>query len=183
MPVVNLADSSVPLPDYLVVDASLLLVLRSGSRHQHQVDAMTFLRRVGQECMDGSMVCLAPTLVVEEYYFKIIQAYIEGITRGRRGWHRYYKLNPQVIQQCLAAIATFRKTVEALPITIVTPEDLALTQPSSTLEERMRHFISTCNLLPKDAYILAVAERLGVNDVATLDGDWQRATQFTVYTY
>jgi len=72
--------------------------------------------------------------------------------------------------------------VQALPVTIVTSEDLALTQPGDTLEERMRHFISAYNLLPKDAYILAVAERLGVNDVATLDSDWQRATQFTVHT-
>jgi len=180
MPVVNLADSSAPLPDYLIIDTSLLLVLRPGSRHPHQADAIAFLQRVARECLAGNMVCLAPTLVLEECYFKIIQAYIEGLTRTI--WHQYYKLNPQVIQQCLPAITAFHQTVEALPVTIVTPEDLALTQPTDTLEERMRHFISACNLLPKDAYLLAVAERLGVSDVATLDSDWQRATQFTVYT-
>jgi predicted nucleic acid-binding protein len=126
------------------------------------------------------MVCLAPTLVLEECYFKIIQAYIMGLTHMT--WHRYYKLNPQVIQQCLPAITAFYQTVGALPVTVITSEDLALAQPTNTLEDRMRHFISACNLLPKDAYLLAVAERLGVSDVATLDSDWQRATQFTVYT-
>ena len=175
----NLADPQVPLPDILVVDTSLLLVLRSGSRQRHQAAVQTFLRRVGNECLDGNMLCLAPTLVLEECYFKIIQGHIERITRA---WHQHYKNNPQVIQQSVAAITRFHQRVLAIPITIVTPEDLALTQPSNTLEERMRHFVSTCNLLPKDAYILAVAERLGVDNVATLDSDWQRATQFTVYT-
>ncbi len=180
MPVVNLADSSTPLPDYFVVDASLLLVLRSGSRHRRQASATSFLQRVARECLAGNMVCIAPTLVLEECYFKIIQASIAGLTTTH--WHRHYKSNPQVIQQCLPAITVFHQTVQALPITVVTSEDLALTQPTNTLEERMRRFISEYNLLPKDAYILAVAERLGVDDIATLDGDWRRATQFTVYT-
>jgi predicted nucleic acid-binding protein len=127
------------------------------------------------------MVCLAPTLVLEECYFKIIQAYITRLS-GRTVWHQHYKFNPQVIQQCLPAITAFHQTVGALPVTVITSEDLALAQPTNTLEDRMRHFISACNLLPKDAYLLAVAERLGVSDVATLDSDWQRATQFTVYT-
>jgi predicted nucleic acid-binding protein len=135
---------------------------------------------VSQECLAGNTICLAPTLVLEECYFKIIQGYIERLASA--SWHQYYKHNPQVIQQCLPAITAFHQAVQALPVTVVTPEDLALGQPGHTLEERMRHFISACNLLPKDAYILAVAERLGVNNVATLDSDWQRAVQFTVYT-
>jgi predicted nucleic acid-binding protein len=182
-PVVNLADTRAALPEILIVDASLLLVLRSGSRHTHQVVARAFLHRVGNECLNGSMFCLAPTLVLEECYFKIIQAHLERNRPAGQTWHQYYKNNPQVIQQCVAHITTFYQLVMAIPITIVSPEDLALTQPNHTLEERMRHFISTSNLLPKDAYILAVAERLGVDSVATLDRDWQRVQQFfTVYT-
>jgi len=141
---------------------------------------MTFLQRVARECLVGNTVCLAPTLVLEECYFKIIQAHIAGLARTT--WHSYYKRNPKVIQQCLPAVTAFYQTVQALPVTIITPEDLALAKPTDTLEERMRHFISACDLLPKDAYILAVAERLGVGDVATLDHDWLRAKQFTVYT-
>lgn len=182
MPTVNLADPHAPLPDYLVVDASLLLVLLSGSSHPHRAAATAFLHRVGNECLNGNMVCLAPTLVLEECYFKIIQWYIKK-RLASASWHQYYKKKPQVIQQCIARITAFHQLVAALPVAIVTPEDLALTQPTNTLEERMRHFISAYNLLPKDAYILAVAERLGVDDVATLDHDWKRAsTQFTVYT-
>ena len=181
MATVDLADPHAPLSDFLVVDASLLLVLPSGSRHPHRAAATAFLHRVGNECLNRNMVCLAPTLVLEECYFKIIQWYIKRLPSA--SWHQHYKNKPQVIQQCIARITAFHQLVAALPVTIVTPEDLALTQPTSTLEERMRHFISAYNLLPKDAYILAVAERLGVDDVATLDDDWQRAsTQFTVYT-
>lgn len=180
MTVVDISNSSVPLPDYLIVDASLLLILRSGANHPCQPVAQAFLRRIANECLSGNTVCLAPTLVLEECYFKIIKASIKSVSQS--WWHKCYKRDPQVIQQCLPLIKAFHKTIEALPITTVTSEDLALTQPTFTLEERMRHFISVCNLLPKDAYLLAVAERLGVSNVATLDSDWQRATQFTVYT-
>jgi predicted nucleic acid-binding protein len=180
MPVVSLTNPSVLLPDYLIIDASLLLVLLTGSSHRHHAAATAFLHRVGKECTNGNMVCLAPTLVLEECYFKIIQWCIERIAGG--DWHPYYKRNPQVIQQCFARVIAFHRHIAALPVTIVTPEDLALTHPINALEERMRYFISAYNLLPKDAYILAVAERLGVDNVATLDSDWQRATQFTVYT-
>jgi len=182
-PVVNIANTRAALPETLIVDASLLLVLQSTSRHTHQAVARAFLRRVGNECLSGNMLCLAPTLVLEECYFKIIQFYIERHRPAGWTWHRYYKSNPQIIQQCIAHITAFHQLVTAIPIAIVSPEDLALTEPSYPLEERMRHFISASNLLPKDAYILAVAERLGVDGIATLDGDWRRAQQFfTVYT-
>ena len=51
-----------------------------------------------------------------------------------------------------------------------------------SLEERIRYFITVYYLLPQDALILAEAERLGVMAVATLDSDWQRVTEFDIYT-
>jgi len=180
MPTVNLADPAIALPEILVVDASLFLVLRPGATHPHRSAAAAFLNRVAAKCSSGNMMCLAPTIVLEECYYKIIQFHIQGVTNTY--WHQYYKANPQIVQQCIPHIVKFHQIIMALPAQIVTPEDLALTQPASTLEERMRHFVSAYDLLPKDAYILAVAERLGVRNVATLDADWHRARQFTVYT-
>ena len=62
------------------------------------------------------------------------------------------------------------------------PGDLDTIHLSQTLVERMRYFITTYNLLPQDALILAEAERLGVSAVATLDSDWRRVTEFDIYT-
>jgi len=45
-----------------------------------------------------------------------------------------------------------------------------------------RYFITSYNLLPQDALILAEAERLGVSAVATLDSDWRRVAEFDIYT-
>jgi predicted nucleic acid-binding protein len=179
MATVDLSDPNTPLPEFLMVDASLLLVLRPGSTHRHRTAAQAFLRRVGQASLDGHMMCLVPGLVLEECYFKIIQAQIRRLDPN---WHAHYKAHPQVIQQCIGAITAFRRSLQALPVFPVTVEDLANPQAPATLEDRMRHFIAACNLLPKDGYILAVAERLNVTNLATLDHDWCRATQFTVYT-
>ena len=46
----------------------------------------------------------------------------------------------------------------------------------------MLYFISFQRLLSQDTLILAEAERLGVAAVATLDNDWQRVTEFAIYT-
>ncbi|MEA3397067.1 MAG: PIN domain-containing protein, partial [Chloroflexota bacterium] len=70
----------------------------------------------------------------------------------------------------------------AIPLTPAQPGDLTALPSKSSLEERIRHFITTYYLLPQDALILAEAERLGVTAIATLDSDWRRVAEFDIYT-
>jgi len=47
----------------------------------------------------------------------------------------------------------------------------------------MRHYVASGLILPRDAYLTAVAERLGVEHIATLDRDFARLNnEFTIYT-
>jgi predicted nucleic acid-binding protein len=182
MAVASLADPTIPLPDYLLVDSSVLLAARHGACDSREQAVRAFLTRVGAECVAGRMACLAPDLVVEECYFVIIKTFLRASSPNPKDWHGAYKNQPACLDGCRCCIERFRRALLNVPVTIVTPEDLAVTNPGRNLEEAMRENIFRYHLLPKDAYLLAVAERLGVTNVASLDQDWSRATAFTVYT-
>lgn len=97
-------------------------------------------------------------------------------------WLKAYKDEPDLLQTYVPEVVRFREMLAAIPVTPVYPEDLAIPRGTKSLDERMRHFISTYNLLAQDALILAHAERIGVSAVATLDRDWQRVSAFDIYT-
>ena len=64
------------------------------------------------------------------------------------------------------------------------PEDVATQQGNPpAIERQIYDFVKSVHLLPKDAWIVAEADRLGVYDIATLDADFLRLdSAFTIYT-
>lgn len=201
--ILDLRDSNLPLPDFLLLDASVLLAVLSppGARASpHSAAATQFLTRVQQACHNGDIIPLVCILTLEECYFKILQwgyendtslgaqratiAAQRGVQPNQVGWHQLYKYYPQAIQNYLPKIRDFYQAVIGIPLTILEPQDFV--DPSAApppIEERMRHYIRSCSILPKDAYLTAVANRLGVQHIATLDKDFDRlGADFTVYT-
>ena len=100
------------------------------------------------------------------------------------GWHTLYKRCPQHVAQCANDLQQFRQSLSMIPVAILGPNDLKPpSRPTSAVDVRMQHFAVTHFLLPKDALLVAIAERLGVLSIATLDGDFKRlGPEFTVYT-
>jgi hypothetical protein len=199
----DLRDTNLPLPGFLLLDASVLLAVLSppGAPASPQSAAATqFLTRVQRACHNGDIIPLVWILTLEECYFKIIQwGYKNDPSLGTQraaiaaqirlqpnqvGWHQLYKHYPQAIQNYLPTIQTFYQSVIGIPLTILEPQDFV--DPSAAfppIEERMRHYIRSCSILPKDACLTAVANRLGVRHIATLDKDFDRlGADFTVYT-
>jgi hypothetical protein len=185
----DLRDTNLPLPGFLLLDASVLLAVLSppGAPASPQSAAATqFLTRIQRACRNGDIIPLVWILTLEECYFKIIQwGYKNDPSLPNRvGWHQLYKRYPQAIQNYLPAIQTFYQSVIGIPLTILEPQDFV--DPSAAfppIEERMRHYIRSCSILPKDACLTAVANRLGVQYIATLDKDFDRlGDDFTVYT-
>lgn len=82
----------------------------------------------------------------------------------------------------LAEITRFDTLLATFPMTLAQPHHSVHSASSSKLDERLRYFITSYDLLPQDALILAEAERLGVSAVATLDSDWRRVAEFDIYT-
>lgn len=189
--ILDLRDSNLPLPDFLLLDASVLLAVLSppGAPTSPQSAAATqFLTRIQQAYHNGDIIPLVCILTLEECYFKIIRwGYENDRSLGaqhRVGWHQLYKHYPQAIQNYLPTIQAFYQSVIGIPLTILEPQDFVDPSAASpSIEERMRHYIRSCSILPKDAYLTAVANRLGVQHIATLDKDFDRlGADFTVYT-
>ena len=171
------------------MDTSLLLGLspRVAATHRGQIAqiANAFLKRVTQAARANNLLLLVPLLVMEECYFKLIQIQYEArFGVGRPQWHDIgYKQNPQLIGTFMPMLEQFRTDVLSMPAVITGPDDLIETSapPPITLERLMLNNCRDHSLLPKDAYILAEASRLGIDSLATMDSDWDRADGFTVY--
>src|SRR3972149_12110435 len=104
--IVDISDRSVTLPEFLIVDSSLLLEVAgppSSSRPERAI-ATSFLQKASSEALRGNMLLIVPLLVMEECLFKIIQwryeAVLSSSAPGRKTrWHDDgYKVNPSLIQ-------------------------------------------------------------------------------------
>ena len=195
--IIDLGDPNAPLPDYLLLDASVLLRLLFGD-----AKIVQFVDRVAQAYRDGDTIALVCILTLEECYHKIIQREYErdldpslqrfrqttankrGIPLGHVRWHDLYKERPRFIGHYLTDIDAFFQMVARIPVHVLEPEDLAdSTLSSPPIEPRMRDIMRSYYLLGKDAYMVAIAERLKVQHIATLDPDFQRlGPNFTLHT-
>lgn len=182
----NIGDASIPLPEFIVLDASVILstapsIVTTSPRHEM---ARNFLsQRLLPAVRAGRVLAILPYIAYEECLFKVCEASIGTFARAGTPWHVFYKQSPSVIQQVLPALRALDTYLRAFPLFIPEPEDTS-TLPrgsSPSLRERLLHFVEDFNVLPRDGSIIAEAERLGVNALATIDRDWLRATGFTVF--
>lgn len=186
---IDINDPNLQFPDLLVLDSSLVLELGLSptDHHPNHLAAINFLRRLEYLAKRGEVMPLLPLLAFEECYFKIcrleIESYLSSINNNEF-WRNYYKQNPEVLERARATINNFYRILQAFPIVIVEPEDLAALpiDTEQRLADRMGEMIFNFAVLPKDATILSNAERLGIDTVATLDSDWARADGFKVIT-
>jgi predicted nucleic acid-binding protein len=183
----DISDTTITLPEFLVLDSSLILELtpNPGAPHKNHALAIGFLNRLRVNAQSGSVKPLLPLLAFEECCFKICQRILTqyGQLMGLR-WHEYYKQQPFSIRTIYPLLEQLRGNLLSFPIEITEPEDLAIYTrgKEKPLSERMNELINRFAILPKDATILSEAERLGIDTVVTLDSDLTRATGFTIIT-
>ncbi len=200
MPLIDIADPHCKLPDVLILDASVLLELRSSTKTGGGRYYVTqFLKRISKESLSGNILCLTPVSTLDECYFMILKtAYENELTTHRVRlqnkypakrtitWHDLYKDSSHLIGKFMPVLEQFRAILVGIPLVFIEPEDLVgtkaivATQPS--IEERMRHYIYSVPILPTDAHFLAVAERLNVDAIATLDKDFHGLSSWKIYT-
>ena len=188
MAVHNIADPALPLPQQIVVDTSLLLALRPTDDNPYVSVARSFVRRMQAHIAAYEMIAWLPLPVLQECWHIILANGLrrtwEGMPASSRApnWLKAYKDQPDLLRPLLPDLSRFSDLLSAIPLTPVRLEDLALHGGTESLGKRLFDLITAYHLLPQDALILAQAERLGVNHVATLDREWRRATSFEVYT-
>ena len=180
----DINDTSAPIPEFVIIDASLILELPSSTVSNPSRSYVTsFLNRLRNEALNGSVIPLLPHLALEECLFKICQRYFQSISNiSSLSWHQYYKQNPSSIRNINPTLQQFYAHIQAFPMVIIEPEDLETPNPQKTISEGMLEYINDFELLPKDAAILSEADRMEVYTIATLDRDYLRADGFTVIT-
>lgn len=198
----DIRNRSIPLPDYLLFDASMLLKYREGQIQ----DVNAFMTRARQAYLDGESYLLVCLSSLEECYHKILVweyqkdqnlasrriavsgKWNKNNTKQRTPqditWHELYKDSPDAIKRYVSSLEEFHKWLVGIPIHIIEPDDLSTTQSKTpSIEERMRYYTGTAYILTKDAWLVAQAERLGVYNIATTDRDFRRlGPAFTLYT-
>jgi len=179
----DIRDASLQLPQFIIVDASLLLELVPNSPpHRNHIIAIEFLNRIRNAAQRGEVIPLISYLGLEEFFFKICQIYLDEKGKSHKlKWHEYYKKNPSFISATIyPVLIKHYQMLKAFPLFILEPVDLTTKSKMIPLAECMIDFIGRFNILPKDATILSEAKRIGVFCIATLDGDFLRADGFTI---
>ncbi len=183
----DINDPSIPFPEFLVLDASVVLELTPDPRksHPHHTLAVNFLNRLRLAAQQELVKPILPLLAFEECYFKLCKRVLTeyGRLAGIHNWEAYYKSNPVVIRSIHPLLAKLYTDLLAFPIEISEPEDLAMYPKGREplLSARLGELVNRFAVLPKDATIFCEAERLGIYTAATLDSDWSRADGFTIF--
>ena len=192
--VLDFRDLTIPLPAFLIVDTSIWLqALRADVADQspHHQDASDFVARLEMEAIADRTIVLVTGPVLEECIFKILQ--FNFVTEAKkkglkpREWRDVYRNNPGLIgSQFYSEVGQFLALLSGIPVWFVEPEDICkvcIQRPLElALKETMCLYVEKFNLLSQDALNLAIANRLGVRDIAAIDADFHRADGFTIYT-
>ncbi len=185
---VNFVDQNVPLPALLVLDSNIIINrLYPNTNPSSRIrDTQIFLVRLERAIRQGQCQAYIPHIVLTECFHVITKKRLEAHF-GTRDWSSAYKSNTQAIvtagiptelQRCLDSI-------QAMNIEFIEPEDLVDEDGTkTTLWLQTKNYMSQLSLLSSDAYILAVADRLGIRNIASDDKDFLNITgaNFNIYT-
>ncbi|NWJ98767.1 MAG: hypothetical protein HXX20_23740 [Chloroflexi bacterium] len=179
------------LPDIIILDSSILLyaVFPSPTAPQEQrlfKQARFFLQRVNQAFQDRTCNSLAPLQAITECFHKITLTAVAPLVQDKADIFNELKRRPELITKAEVPkkLDEFCNKLRAIGIEVVQPSDIPEDESSIRFEVQMVNYIEDLQLLSADAHILTVADRLGIEYVASLDKDFLRIIKegFSVYT-
>ena len=139
-------------------------------RDPFHLECQAFLNRLKAE----EIVCVVSDFTYNEVAFFILrQALIQEARRTGQRWEEVLRTNPHIFQAAMDGVELVKTELDRSTVYLPTSEsakDFAFTL--------MRHY----NLLPTDAYHIAVAVDASVNAFASLDEDLLAVDGIAVYT-
>ncbi|MCS7192735.1 MAG: type II toxin-antitoxin system VapC family toxin [Armatimonadetes bacterium] len=162
----NFHDALEPI---VYLNSSFVIALRARHDPFHH-ECRVFFDRLQSE----GIVCVVSDFVYNEVAFYILRRFLmrEAIRTGQ-SWEEILRTVPQVFQNAMDEVENVKSRIDRSTIYLPTSEsakDLAFTL--------MRRY----NLLPTDAYHVAVALDAGVNAFVSLDEDLFNVDGIIVYT-
>lgn len=192
------------LPTYLLLETSFIEKSLSpipGPRSAVHKKCEKFLQRMRNRVKTGRLRLFASPLVIEECIYRIvrvhyereleqnrdkyeaeIQALKERTPEHKYGWHDLYKDHPELLSGCEDQIWKLNLAMQAIPITILPPEELEAGEGEQPLIEEVKRVVVKSNLLPRDAFHVVTAQRIGADGIVAMDRDFERVDDITVYS-
>lgn len=193
-----------PLPTYLLLDTSFLeksVSLVPGWRGKAHRDCKKFLRRMRNRISVGRLELFASPMVIEECIYRIVRVHYERELEQNRdkyedeigamkerdpkreyGWHDLYKDHPELLSGCEDQIKQLNIAIRGIPITVLPPEQLKAAEGEPPLIEEVKRVVVESNLLPRDAFLVVAAQRIGADALVVMDRDFERVDGITVYS-
>lgn len=182
-----------PLPPDVIIyaDASFILNVITTITKQHerfQTDCESFINRLKNEIDSGNLYLVTSDFAIDEVLYGIIKhsliknlPFFDSSTGNTYDSpKKLYKNRPEIIQCFIPQIERFYQYLEAIPFLVLSyPELKNLPEP---LYLQVKHLIASYNLLPADAYHIAVGKSAGIKDFVAVDTDWFRVDDINLYT-
>lgn len=185
-------DFAAPLPRFAVyLDSSFILNFISkiqNREEEFQKECEQFLKRLQTEA-ESTGLCLATSdFAMSEICYQIIKFELEKkldeidpsgkLFRGN--FLRYFRDAPEAIQLAIPKIERFYEVIETIPIFVISYSDLKEIERDLYLQAK--NLIKLHNLLPTDAYHVAIGKSVGIGDFVAVDRDWFRIGNINLYT-
>jgi predicted nucleic acid-binding protein len=158
-----------PLELFIYWDASFAVALYTATDPWH-AECEDFQLRMETE---GSLA-VASDFTYDEMSFILIRRQLAG--EGKKlglHWTNAFKAQPELLQLAVPQLDAAMADLDAATIQLPIP---------LTVRTRVFQLVRDFNLLPTDAYHIAVALEAGVNTFVTLDEDFLRVDGIVVYT-
>jgi hypothetical protein len=179
-----------PLPQVIYLDTSLLMRrLSSGAAPQPAAQALVFLERLEQEALAEHVAPVISDLVVDELCFNVIHAHLGpqlkflnrrfGMKAG--SWLPIFNRHSEILEACRPEIDRLYGFLEGYPVRVLSPRDFELGALTRLPHLAARYVIERFQLLPRDAYHVVYCRLAGADAIATMDPDFSRVDDLTVY--
>jgi predicted nucleic acid-binding protein len=197
---IDLADPSIPLPNRLVFDASViidwLLAIANETTMQLSPQLQQAHALVDRMHRQGGIGFVTSTSLTEIHHFLVKPEFRALLPRYRADilarypqarrpdWSQLYKVHPELVRQFLPRLDEIRRLIIANDLLILQPQELAPIRSDRSLEESLLQTMARYALDSSDAAIVMEARRAGLTNLVTSDRDlWRASSDMDVYTW
>lgn len=195
---IDLADPSIPLPNRLVFDTSviidwLLSVANETTMPLQRQQAYLLVNRMHRRGGIGlitstSLTEIFHSLVKSEFRALLPRYRADILSRypqaRRPTWSQLYKVHPEFVGQFLPRLAAVQQLIVDNDLLFLQPQELAPLPQNRSLEEELLRIMTRYGLDSSDAAIVLEAQRTGVANLVTSDHDlWRASLDMDVYTW
>ena len=151
--------------------------------HSYHTTCNKFLERIDpSKKRNDNILCFTSSFALYELFWFVMKQDILKTMKEKKIIERispevFYKDDPAIVHRSFDKIESIKKDLDAFPIYIL--------EPQKDISSEMLRLIKEYDLLPGDAYHIAIAQSHKIDKIVAIDEDFGRpaiAEEFTLYT-